>query len=627
MSSSLKGWHPGEAAIQSQLHYSSAVKDAFELSASSLPAEQVAEHSTLILLPLVTLDPQGRPWVSILTSSTGEPGFVSSHAANMVVVAATPWDGDPLNDNLQHYEKQKTSKILVAGAAVNLHRVGPRNKFSGTIREFHRGATSWSIVMEVNQTLGNSNRYLSIRGLDVYPAAMPIVEYCKRDMEESERLPDKLIELIHRVDTMFFGTSYVAVKKDEKRFPSRLSLNHRGGRPGFLRVRPNDGRTIVLPDYSGNHVMNSLGNIEATPVASLAIPCFTSGDVLYLTGTARNFVGKRAQALMHRVNVLTTVKVTGFIYVHNALPFREREGSFVQSPYCPPIRMLTEEKPGQTHYKGVSARISQVVLKSQDIAIFSFEASREISIKPGEWVMLDFSFAVGRPAYPQPNVVSEAESRELHDDRVRTWTVSSHSSSPSKTFEIMMQRKPDGLVTGYMFDLAHSIAGGRLDTVVPIESERPGKLRLVSTGGDFILPKKGSNMLWIAGGIGITPFVSLLQAVEEGSLCDVEIVLASRSPDIHIPLLTSSLSSAKMQPKISLHLYSIAAPTIPTHPAVHLYHHPPRFNRGSLKLDISDITTRDIWICTPKTLYEVVLDGLIDAEADINRLRYESFMW
>jgi len=28
-------------------------------------------------------------------------------------------------------------------------------------------------------------------------------------------------------------------------------MNHRGGLPGFVRVRPSDGRTVVLPDFSG----------------------------------------------------------------------------------------------------------------------------------------------------------------------------------------------------------------------------------------------------------------------------------------------------------------------------------------------------------------------------------------
>lgn len=49
--------------------------------------------------------------------------------------------------------------------------------------------------------------------------------------------------------------------------------------------------------------MTSLGNIEATPLASMSFVDFSTGDILYLTGTARNFVGVEAQKIMPRQNV------------------------------------------------------------------------------------------------------------------------------------------------------------------------------------------------------------------------------------------------------------------------------------------------------------------------------------
>jgi hypothetical protein len=50
---------------------------------------------------------------------------------------------------------------------------------------------------------------------------------------------------------VFFGTTYAAPSSEASKFPSHLGMNQRGGRPGFLRVVPSDGRTVVLPDYSG----------------------------------------------------------------------------------------------------------------------------------------------------------------------------------------------------------------------------------------------------------------------------------------------------------------------------------------------------------------------------------------
>lgn len=70
-------------------------------------------------------------------------------------------------------------------------------------------------------------------------------------MSESDRLPDSIINFIHAADTVFIGTSYHAQEKDKLFYPSHVGQNQRGGKPGFVRVRRSDGRTVILPDYSG----------------------------------------------------------------------------------------------------------------------------------------------------------------------------------------------------------------------------------------------------------------------------------------------------------------------------------------------------------------------------------------
>jgi hypothetical protein len=74
--------------------------------------------------------------------------------------------------------------------------------------------------------------------------------------------------------------------------------------------------------------MTSLGNIEATPLASLTFIDFASGDVLYLTGDAENLVGPDALKLMPFQKTLTTIYVTGYTFVRDALPVRQRTGTY-----------------------------------------------------------------------------------------------------------------------------------------------------------------------------------------------------------------------------------------------------------------------------------------------------------
>jgi len=43
---------------------------------------------------------------------------------------------------------------------------------------------------------------------------------------------------------------------------------------------------VLLPDYAGNTMFNSLGNLAADPRAGLAVPDFARGRLLQLSGKA-----------------------------------------------------------------------------------------------------------------------------------------------------------------------------------------------------------------------------------------------------------------------------------------------------------------------------------------------------
>jgi uncharacterized protein len=60
--------------------------------------------------------------------------------------------------------------------------------------------------------------------------------------------------------------------------------SHRGGMPGFVQVE--GPRQIAIPDYDGNRMFNTLGNIAANPNTGLLFPDFLSGKALLLTGRA-----------------------------------------------------------------------------------------------------------------------------------------------------------------------------------------------------------------------------------------------------------------------------------------------------------------------------------------------------
>ena len=62
---------------------------------------------------------------------------------------------------------------------------------------------------------------------------------------------------------------------------------HRGGPPGFLRLGA-DGR-LWLPDYAGNRLFNTLGNLLQDPRCGLLFIDFDNGDLLHLHAEAELF--------------------------------------------------------------------------------------------------------------------------------------------------------------------------------------------------------------------------------------------------------------------------------------------------------------------------------------------------
>ena len=80
---------------------------------------------------------------------------------------------------------------------------------------------------------------------------------------------------ISHADTFFIATDN----------PERgADVSHKGGNPGFVRVL--DEKRIAFPDYNGNSMFNTLGNVTVNPRAGLLFIDFDSGVTLQLTGRA-----------------------------------------------------------------------------------------------------------------------------------------------------------------------------------------------------------------------------------------------------------------------------------------------------------------------------------------------------
>ena len=95
------------------------------------------------------------------------------------------------------------------------------------------------------------------------------------EYEKGNTLGEKEKEWILGSHTFFISTQ---TKKGD------IESSHRGGDPGFIEILENG--LIRVPDYLGNSMYSTLGNIYENPKAALLFIDYEKGATLQLSGTA-----------------------------------------------------------------------------------------------------------------------------------------------------------------------------------------------------------------------------------------------------------------------------------------------------------------------------------------------------
>ena len=309
-------------------------------------------------------------------------------------------------------------------------------------------------------------------------------------------LPPAAVSLLDSADLFFISAS----------FTNSMSTNYRGGPPGFVRLLNNTSSSVRLayPEYSGNRLYQTLGNLIMAPEAGIVIPNFDTGDTLYMTVKGEILIGKDASDLIPHFNLVIVFDVLDARFVQNGLAFRGEKGEF--SPYNPKVRYLrTEKSASQPEAQATStARLLAKEILTSSIARFRFAISDPAKTetakqrwKAGQHVALSFEqeFDLGY------SHMRDDDPRSLNDDYTRTFTVSSPPGSLTNDDEFEVTIRNVGKVTDFLFK-----SNVRAGLDVPLKG----------FGGEFVIEMGTGNRMvpFVAGGIGITPVLGQISSLD-----------------------------------------------------------------------------------------------------------------
>jgi len=283
-------YHEGERTVQERAGVRAAAKQVAGLIQTGLSENRRAFFTEQPFLVAATVDRDNRVWGSLLT---GDPGFASTTTSDRVRIDTLPKSEIPLADHGR------------PGMDVGLLFIDPRDRsrlrVNGTTTTF-ADEGSELITKEVYP---NWHKYIQRRSLS-RGSDMPDEPGGRRrdGLNVTQR------QWIRSADTFFIASDHPEHGADASR---------RGGDPGFIDVR---GDTLVVPDYPGNNMCRTLGNIKVTDRAGLLFVDFKDGNILQLSCDATLIWDATRITDFETADRLVEFGVPTAVEITNGNPFR-----------------------------------------------------------------------------------------------------------------------------------------------------------------------------------------------------------------------------------------------------------------------------------------------------------------
>lgn len=253
----METYHAGSRTVQDRVGVRELADHVGQIIGQGIKPVAAAFLELQPLLILGAADPAtGRVWASPLT---GTPGFVRATGPHQISITGTTRPTDPLTPALAD------AQDLPVGTIALDPRTRRRMRVDGQLRRTERG-----LAIEAERVFANCPKYIQRR--ESYET---LADREPAQPRRSTELTSPQAEFIAAADTFFLATVH----------EHGADASHRGGNPGF--VQATSPHELTWPDYTGNAMFLSLGNLLADPRAGLLFLDWTTGTTLQLTGEAR----------------------------------------------------------------------------------------------------------------------------------------------------------------------------------------------------------------------------------------------------------------------------------------------------------------------------------------------------